>query len=201
MSRRPQIIAGEKHNRLTAVRFSHMSERSERYWEFKCDCGKMHVASVAQVRYGGIRSCGCFFLERARDTRPGKHKMIHTPEYRVWQGMLRRCRFKQENPRHGGRGIAVCDRWRDFKNFYADMGPRPSRLHSIDRIDNDGNYEPANCRWATPKEQAINRRSTIFIEVNGEEMSLTDAASRLGVNYRTLYWRFKKNRPLVEMAR
>jgi hypothetical protein len=100
-----------------------------------------------------------------------------------------------ENPRHGGRGIAVCQRWSEFANFYADMGPRP-RGCSLDRIDNDGNYEPSNCRWATPKQQANNRQNSKTVSVNGEEVSIADASVILGVPTPTLYWRLKHGKPL-----
>lgn len=186
---------GLKYGRLTAIRFARQ-DGNVKYWLFRCDCGSLHTTPVNQVKHGGIKSCGCLHSEVTAEPRPGKHKMIKSPEYRVWASMLSRCRHKIENPRHGGRGIIVCERWMDFANFYADMGARPSSSHSIDRKDNDGNYEPRNCRWATPKEQAINRHNSIFVNVSGKQMPLADAAVALGVNYRTLYWRFKNNRPL-----
>lgn len=111
-------------------------------------------------------------------------------EYRVWAGMKVRCANpkSQDWHRYGGRGIAVCDRWRDsFENFYADMGPRPSSKHSIDRIDSDGNYEPANCRWATSKEQANNWKTrNRRITHNGETLSIPEWAERLGITRESL---------------
>ncbi|HEV8573869.1 MAG TPA: hypothetical protein VGR43_04090 [Dehalococcoidia bacterium] len=116
---------------------------------------------------GETTSCGCFQIEHARQfftTHGGRGK----PEYDIWQGMLNRCR----NPKvisykyYGARGIKVCERWNDFANFYSDMGQRPSETHSVDRIDPNGDYEPGNCRWATPQEQRVNQRPRK--ESNGE---------------------------------
>jgi hypothetical protein len=173
------IKTGDRFNRLVAV----------------------HDAAAAQVKYGGIKSCGCLFRQKIAEPRAGKHKMIETPEYRIWVGMRRRCAKASENPRHGGRGIRVCERWSEFANFYADMGARPSRQHTVDRIDNDGDYEPSNCRWATAKEQALNRHNSIYVTVGGKDVSLTGLAEMHGISYRTLYWRFKNNRPLLISAR
>ena len=116
------------------------------------------------------------------------------PEYRVWGHMVDRC----ENPRndayekYGGRGIKVDPKWRSFNRFFADMGPRPSPLHEIDRIDNNGNYAPGNCRWTTVKEQARNRRSNVLIEFGGEKMCKAAWAEKLGITRQSLHVRLKK---------
>lgn len=108
-----------------------------------------------------------------------------TAEYRAWYAMKYRCTV-EKSPNwdsYGGRGIKVCDRWLEsFDNFYADMGPRPSDDHSLDRKDNDGNYEPNNCRWATVEEQMNNRRVNVFVDYNGRRLTLTQVARTLGVN-------------------
>jgi hypothetical protein len=115
--------------------------------------------------------------------------------------MLRRC----DNPKdtefanYGGRGITVCERWRDFKNFIADMGEPPSPRHSIDRIDNDGNYQPYNCRWATPTEQALNKRTyknARLVHFRGETMSVSKAARLVGLKPNTVYARVRKGWPV-----
>lgn len=113
------------------------------------------------------------------------HGLTNSSEYRIWGKMKTRC-FDKNTPifhRYGGRGITVCDRWANsFENFLSDMGLRPTAKHSIDRIDNDGNYEPGNCRWATAKEQANNRSSSILIAINGATKPLSVWADEYGLS-------------------
>lgn len=169
-------IAGKRYGRLVAI-----EQACTAKWRFQCDCGKETIALVSNVRRGKTRSCGC---GRGKFT----HGMSSAPEYAVWEGIIRRC----DNPtsgnyqRYGGRGITVCDRWRSFENFFADMGIRPSDLHSIDRIDNDGNYEPGNCRWITRKEQQRNRRVNRVVDYDGRRMTLVEAAELAGIKYGTV---------------
>jgi hypothetical protein len=121
-----------------------------------------------------------------------------TPEYRAWSAMKLRCANPNNEQYHnyGGRGITVCDRWRQsFAAFLVDMGPRPSPRHSIDRIDNNGNYEPGNCRWATSREQNRNRRNNIVLTHDGRTMCLADWARELGVPRGTLLARYRDGQP------
>lgn len=120
-----------------------------------------------------------------------------SPEYRAWSAMISRC---QSHRYYAGRGIVVCERWRSFENFLADMGPRPMRpRHTIERENNDGNYEPTNCCWATYAVQQRNKRTNILIEVDGETVTLRDAAMVAGLVYQTVWLRFKAGLSLVDV--
>lgn len=120
-----------------------------------------------------------------------KHDQSHTPTYKIWTGMRGRCATKRgaKHDRYGGRGIHVCERWDVFEHFMADMGPRPSSLHSIDRIDNDGNYEPTNCRWATSDEQNGNRRNTLLVTIDGVTKPAFFWAKEYGIHRATFQGR------------
>lgn len=168
--------AGNKFGRLTAVE---MVERDcgkwgSHRWRFHCGCGGETIASIRQVRSGKTSSCGCIATEVlvARNTKHSGVKQ-NPREYRSWKDMRSRC----NNPNntdyrlYGERGIKVCRRWDDFGAFLKDMGPRPIG-YTLDRIDVNGHYEPGNCRWATSKTQANNKRTNHAIEYNGSRKTL-----------------------------
>jgi len=157
----------------------------------ECKCGNYSYPRGADLVSGRTKSCGC--QEGNKLGRPKRHGMSYTHIYRIWTGMKTRCLNinREAHSYYGGRGISVCNRWLIFDNFYADMGDPPSNNHQIDRINNDGNYEPANCRWVLTDEQNRNKRDTIKIVFNGEKMCLAEACRVVGAKYSLISQRLK----------
>ena len=158
----------------------------------RCVCGTEKAIRVSNLIYGGSKSCGCM-MRKSVSLANKKHGKFGTRVYGIWNGMLTRC-FNQTDhayANYGAKGITVCDRWRSFENFYADMG-EPAEGMTLDRIDGGGNYCPENCRWATTKEQALNRKSTKFITFNGETLCLSDWGARIGMNRGAIARRLEK---------
>lgn len=201
MPKSKALLAGERFGLLTAVSEVGRSSRGAILWLFKCECGREHITRATSARLGKTGSCGCLYgrpganSERRGEKYKGeenpnfKHGRFGSDVYTIWAGMLNRCK-NASNPgfkNYGGRGISVCQRWQDsFENFLTDMGPRPSSRHTVERIDNDGNYAPDNCRWATYTEQARNRRNNAKVTIGGRTVTVAQAAEEAGMGVRKL---------------
>lgn len=186
-------LTGQKFGRLTVVQLTD-THGGHAYWLCECDCGGTKIVRGSHLKTGNVTTCGC---RKGRIT----HGESRSRLYPVWSNMRSRCNNpkNREYHRYGGRGIEVCDKWlNDFQAFYdwAMMNgydeTAPRGHCTLDRINNDGNYCPENCRWTTARVQANNTRRTRFIELNGERHSVTEWARRLGVNQSTLNMRLNK---------
>jgi hypothetical protein len=178
------------------------SGRRKLMWQCRCDCGEVVTVEGSNLRYCGVKSCGCWRREVS-----GQQFTIHghtkggrtSPEHVAWQNMRNRC-YDSSNKSfdgYGGRGITVCDRWNpsnggSFENFLSDMGKRPGKGFSVDRIDNDNSYGPDNCRWADRKTQARNTRRNVFVNYKGQKMTKAEAMEVSGVAKYTVDARIKR---------
>jgi len=174
-------IVGLKFGRLKVVRFVRKDKIAA--WECLCDCGQTKIVRGSDLRREFIQSCGCLHREKTAAIN-FTHGKSGTRSYFEWQQMLRRCSYKN-HPRYsdyGGRGIKVCSRWKSFENFLYDMGEKPRGL-SLDRKNNDGDYSPKNCRWATKKEQARNSRANRMVTIAGVTRCFVEWCEHYGINY------------------
>ncbi len=188
-------LTGQRFGRLVVKKYSHANNRRYAMWHVKCDCGHEKNIMGFNLIHEHTKSCGCL-----KYNKPNGHGMSKTPIYQIWRGMKMRCLNKNDSAYkyYGARRITVCDRWLQFENFYKDMGDKPEGL-TIDRIDNNGNYEPRNCKWSTPMEQANNMRNNIILTHNGVTMTLSQWARKLGIGYDTLRKRIKNGWPVKEI--
>jgi len=188
-------LVGERYGRLTVAKFGGRRNRRS-YWVCVCDCGAEVEIRADSIRSGSTTSCGCAQKQAVSEAN-SKHGMCESPEYIAWTQARYRC-GKKDHPNYrnyGGRGISVCDRWQDsFDAFYADMGPRPSDKHSLERVDNDKGYSPENCKWATSKEQGNNKRSCRIIEHEGVSLNVTQWAQAVGMCRNTLTGRLNRGK-------
>ena len=189
-------IIGKKFGKLTVIRFIEkktLNNRPRYFYECKCECGNIVIREKSNLREGKMSSCGCYPAGKMN----AKHGLwsYDNKLYGVWQTMKARC-FRQNCHKYkdyGARNVTVCDEWKnDFKAFndWAFANGYKEGL-SIERIDNDGNYEPSNCKWITKEAQAKNKRSNVFIEFNNERHCLAEWARLLNINYKLLHQRLK----------
>ncbi len=201
-------LRGRVFERLVPVEFIGI-ENKKAYWRCKCSCGNIAYAYSGALKEGRMKSCGCYQAE-IRGVSVRVHGEAHYPnglarqstEYTSWMSMKARCFNKNSDDydRYGGRGITVTSRWLDgagglsgYECFLSDMKRKPTPKHQLDRYpNNDGNYQPNNCRWATPAQQQRNRSDTIKVLVNGREMALADACEALSVDYQLVSGRMDR---------
>lgn len=189
-------IIGDKFGRWTVISFSHVDESNILFFNCECSCGTKKKVRKGGLKQGASRSCGCLNLELVRKRaiqKKAKGRVKDERLYNIWQSMKQRCNDENhsEFQRYGMRGIEVNEKWNnsyaEFKSWALNNGY--SDELSIDRIDNDGDYTPSNCRWSTPKEQANNRSNSLNISFEGEEMTLAQWSEKLNIPYSCLYGR------------
>lgn len=190
-------LAGQKFGRLTAVLPEMKKDRV--YWVCKCDCGNSTLVSASNLTTGQVRSCGCLkreFASAVASARNKTHGMFGSRLYKIWSGMVCRC----ENAKHpyynryGGRGIHICDEWRSNNSAFFDWALNNGYRDglAIDRIDNDGDYEPGNCRFVSARQQQLNRSSNKVVSVGGLNLPITEMCEVLNMSYPTVAGRIKR---------
>jgi hypothetical protein len=204
MRKYPSDITGMRFGQLTALSFVRRNQISQAIWSVRCDCGQENEVPANRLLRGGAKSCGCLRIKRTKEARTTHGDTVNgrrSAEYRAWCHIKTRCYNQKDKryPQYGGRGITVCQRWLDsFEAFLSDMGLRPSSKHSINRIDNDGNYEKhketgeLQCHWATKKEQARNTSTTREVKFRGRTMALAEAAELAGISYALAHMRLDR---------
>lgn len=189
-----QDYIGIVYNRLTII--SEVEKRkSERYFICRCICGNEKVFRLVNLKTGHSKSCGCMKVESAHNINLTHGESKKTTEYSTWCGIKRRCYNKKEKSYrfYGAKGIKMCDSWlNSFDNFLKDMGRKPTKFHTIDRKNPNGDYCPNNCRWATVKEQQNNRSDNVKYNYDGKLYNLEELSFKLGIEKRTLYTRINK---------
>jgi hypothetical protein len=182
-------LSGRVFGRLTVEGFARRNASGNSMWLCRCSCaGASTITSGSALKAGRVRSCGCLLVEHGR-TLNRTHGMSESSEHKSWTAMIERCErpSNASYKRYGAVGITVCPRWRAyFENFYADMGPKPSPNHTIERRDGSLRYEPKNCKWATRVEQCNNRKSNHLITHLGRTQTLANWARELGLTYKAM---------------
>jgi len=190
MRRRNPFPIGERFGRLVVAEMvRHDVKRGAYFFSCVCDCGKLSVVREDCFRTGNTRSCGCLQPESVHVT----HGMHSTRTYRIWAGLVSRCKNMTGKKAHlyAAKGIRVCKDWLIFDGFLRDMGQAPEGM-SIERVDGSGNYEPSNCRWATPKEQANNTSKNRIVSYGERNMTISQWAEETGIKANTLVYRLRR---------
>lgn len=192
---------GKTYGRLTVESASHRDESGKMFWNCVCACGAKLAVSGSHLSTGHTLSCGCYLADknRERKTHGEAARKNHSREYNVWAAMRARCKYPSVKawPDYGGRGITVCERWDSFANFIADMGRCPQGM-TLERVNNNGNYEPDNCIWATRDIQANNKRNNVQITINGVTKTLTQWARLNGISPKSVGSRLQRGWDKVE---
>ena len=187
-------LEGQRFGRWTVIEQAGVDGRGEKMYRCRCDCGTISVVRSSNLRTGRSSSCGCFANELTSE-RSKTHGMTNTRLFRIWSGIKHRCYIESDYHYkwYGMRGITMCDEWKgDFMAFYNwSMANGYCDNLSIDRIDNDGNYCPENCRWVSQSEQTRNQCRNIMLTYNGETLCAADWAKKTGISDSTIYWRKK----------
>lgn len=190
MSTQASYFIGMRFGRLIVIEAA-LPAPKQRRWLCKCDCGNEQIVSTARLNNGHVRSCGCLRADTAREGMQ-THKMSGTLTHKRWKSMLSRCFTENSKsyPRYGGRGITVCEQWRNsFENFLRDMGECPGEAWTLERKETNGNYGASNCKWATRKEQNRNTSRNRLLEYRGEQRCVSEWAEVLGISANTIYKR------------
>ncbi|MBO5704554.1 MAG: hypothetical protein J6R99_00880 [Alphaproteobacteria bacterium] len=186
-------LTGKKFNRWTVIKRAGVDKNQNILWLCKCDCGTIREVLGCSLRNATTMSCGCYQKEMIHKI----HGQTHTRLYKIWDNMKSRCFNNKHDSyyKYGARGITICDKWRnDFKAFYDwSMANGYDDKLTIDRIDNNGNYCPENCRWTTVKIQSRNTRTNHYISHNGKTLCLAEWAEKLNMRWNTLYYKLKRN--------
>lgn len=208
-------LTGQEFNGIKTIKCVGRDKHGNALWLFRCRCGKEFVATGYKIKTGKTKSCGCYNLEKLEQMRKKyiiKHNSSRTRLYSIWCGMKRRC-YKQNDKRYscyGGRGIKICDEWKNsfipfyqwaIKNGYKKDAKRGEC--TIDRVDNNGDYCPENCRWISNREQSINKRNCTYLIVNGKKMCFAEVCRFLGIPLKTAYSRkqYLKNKNPMHIFR
>jgi hypothetical protein len=191
MPRKTLDLSGQKFGRLTAISRVDEGKDARKKWKCHCECGNTKIVLTRSLRSGATQSCGCLHRDKITKHGQGSYGRTRTITYESWMAMRRRCRTTGKKY-YSDKGIKVCPRWDlSFSNFMEDMGERPSKEYTIDRIDSCGNYTPENCRWATRTEQARNTSGNRAIEFNGQSKCIAEWCEIFGISHATICSRLK----------